>query len=161
MSYIYKALKPHLCTDVIGIIEDMVRWEGKSNWDCEFRNGGMVAFYGRKSLTNQVNNCKDGISLQYDSNFVGDKPSVYNQSNIKGEHVPIERCLNWWRFPYDLYFLVKINEHMYGMASFRFDNHQSSKDACMIFANNVQTLYDKHMDEKVKKEFFKLENLSQ
>lgn len=28
MSYIYNALKPHLYKDVIGMIEDMVKWQG-------------------------------------------------------------------------------------------------------------------------------------
>lgn len=36
MTYIYNSLKPHLCKDVIGIIEDMVRWSFNMNDDKEF-----------------------------------------------------------------------------------------------------------------------------
>ena len=41
MSYIYEALKPYLCTHIIRMIEDMVRWDfnnkAESNKDFEHR----------------------------------------------------------------------------------------------------------------------------
>ena len=132
MSYIYTALKPHLCKDIIGIIEDMVRWEGDANWITEHKPiqlSDSFPEYAKPCTISAERYLKRGDVYV---------PTIY--SNVM------------FSYPYTLF---KINESCY-----IFDRVNGNGE-CLYIANNLQTLYDKYMDDNEKKAFFKLEELKE
>ena len=170
MTYIYTALKLHLCKDIIGIIEDMVKWEGNSNWITVHKDGQDIKYYGGSLLVVGVlcESLSVGPRILYDPNFTGDKPIQLSDSfpeyakpcTISAErylkrgdvYVPTIYSNVMFSYPYTLF---KINESCY-----IFDRVNGNGE-CLYIANNLQTLYDKYMDDNEKKAFFKLEELKE
>ena len=83
MSYIHNALKPHLCKDVIGIIEDMVRWEGDAD---DGKNTFAFTFF-RRNLQVTYDKPYEGKGL-YFTTFYVHTTKVYEYS--------IDRILKRW-----------------------------------------------------------------
>lgn len=144
MSYIYDALKPHLCTDVIGIIEDLVRWEGNAN-------NGKKTF----KFTFLRRQCK----VTYNKSYQGDKLDLigtygYITSEFK---YSIDRILKKWSMKWKDYvvkmYVIKVHENCYVL------HCKAFSDSDIYIANNLQTLYDKYMTESEQEDFFMLEPL--
>lgn len=168
MSYIYITLKPHLCTNVIGMIENMVRWEGDANWVTEKNSDGeFIKRYGWDFLGIGLESSllNIGPKLVYDPNFIGEKPIA--ASNEYPEYssrsiIAIEHCLKkgdvyiptsypnvMFSYPYNLF---KINERCYVF-------YRSGSNGCLYVTNSLQALYEKYMNDEEKDAFFRLEDL--
>ena len=120
MSYIYTALKPHLCKDVIGIIEDMVRWEGKANSQNVVRDDDIFHI---KEINDDLFELDDSCepAIIYDSNFIGDTNMKFycpSLSVIQMENLSFEMCLKFINLytvsgKHIMYSILKINENCY------------------------------------------------
>ena len=159
MSYIYTALKPHLCKDVIGIIEDMVRWEGLANWKFEMINGEVISHYGNNTLECRLSNFRKNIAVGFDASFIGDRPQrIGDDPNLYC--INVERYLRCYPSPNKDGFvkIAKITDHSYAMLTSFFNKDGVLKFEVMFISNDLQTLYNK-LHYKAKQDFFHLEPL--
>ena len=174
MSYIYTALKPHLCKNVIGIIEDMVKWEGDIQSILNDKNSYC---YGGKIT---IKDYKPDIPIiKYDANFGGEKLFAFEPGNwftpryaVKNQIIPFEYflkrverivksrsivfdhpCETVFKFHIDI---IKINESCYILS-----NTNISYMNSFLIVNSLDILYDKYFNDEEKKDFLKLGDLKE
>ena len=166
MSYIYTSLKPHLCKDVIGIIEDMVRWEGLANWKLEMINGEIVSHYGNNTLECQTSNLWEPV-VKFDANFTSDGHQPLNLSDNPNRYcINVERYLrcftlpNTYDFEKDVFVkIAKITDHSYALFVSYYNTYMGGlKYEHVFISNDLQTLYNK-LRYDAKQGFFHLEPL--
>ena len=152
MSYIYNTFKPYLCTDVIRIIEDMVRWELDANWNYIEHNGKYKWVYGHSSI--KFENRHDWFNdVKFDKNFVGEKVlSVTLRENLSYPmEILIAHRLKVINFSNPIQ-VIKINETIYALI-------KCSISKCIYIANDLQTLYENYLNDREKKDYFELDML--
>ena len=135
MSYIYNSLKPHLCKDVIGMIEDMVRWEGDANLNFQ---GYVTMTVDRNfvNIFNKINNNKWNSDISY-------CPRLYAEKILK----------KWYMDDYKSKYvtLIKVSENCFVL----YENTGHTLSA----ADNLKTLYDNHLFANEKERFLELHSM--
>ena len=156
MSYIYTSLKPHLCKDVIGIIEHMVRWEGDANngidKKIELHLGSRVWHVDEPRIFTHI---------KYHKEYEGEELHVEKKQEYlycAKVFLDIERVLRKWRNPNvrnSKHMIVKVNENCYVYSK------RIYLEAYIFVASSVETLFDsKRMTDEDKEYYFKLDDLS-
>ena len=157
MSYIYHALKPHLCKDVIGIIEDMVRWEWHDEYTFHYP-GYPPTIYPNNDPIKIINDSY--LHIFYDTYFKGEK--TITNADLKNKEfvlLPFEYCLKSWKSSYGFYRIIKINSNAYAQQSLHNNYNEKLKipNNILFIANTLQELpYSCYTESSM---FYKLKDL--
>ena len=145
MSYVYTALKPHLCKDVIGIIEDMVRWEGDANTN--YHDDGNITYGKKEIMFPKVGRVvHNGIVVRSISR---DIPTfeIDGRTFKYGEKIQIQACLKLYKPSYAC--IVKIDDNCFG----------GFTDVTVHLNKNLQNMYDNDLTDEGKQWFLSLEEI--